>query len=159
MDGVTLLREARAAGLRVRSEGALLVVEGPRRLELLALALTSAKPAVLAALGRCVRCQAEGMRVDVTGTRWCREDDGRRALIDLASLAGWPRLCLTPLLLVAGGSAAAWGEYAASVAGANIGVAWRHVRAHLRMEHDLADDAIDGAVVAPDAGWHSLWQA
>ena len=55
--------------------------------------------------------------------------------------------------------AVAWSEDAVSVAGANIGVAWRHLRAHLRMEHDLADDAIDGAVVAPEAGWRSLWQA
>lgn len=51
MDGVTLLlREARQAGLRVGTDGARLVVEGPRWLEPMARALLAEKPNVLRAL-------------------------------------------------------------------------------------------------------------
>ena len=50
MDGVTLLRRARSAGLRVVAEGDKLVVRGPRRAEPVALLLLAHKPAVIAAL-------------------------------------------------------------------------------------------------------------
>jgi len=50
MDGVTLLRRARSAGLRVVAEGDKLVVRGPRRAEPVALLLLAHKPAVSAAL-------------------------------------------------------------------------------------------------------------
>jgi hypothetical protein len=52
VDGVTLLRQARAAGLSVRADGDRLAVEGPRRLEPVARALLDAKPGILAALER-----------------------------------------------------------------------------------------------------------
>jgi hypothetical protein len=50
MDGVTLLREARAAGLSVAAEGDKLVIRGPRRAEPVARLLLAHKPDVLAAL-------------------------------------------------------------------------------------------------------------
>ncbi len=50
MDGVTLLAEARTAGLRVRAEGARLVIDGPWSGAPVAERLVAAKPAVLAAL-------------------------------------------------------------------------------------------------------------
>lgn len=52
MDGLTLLRQARQAGLRVGADGDRLVVEGPRRLETMAGALLAEKPEVLRALAR-----------------------------------------------------------------------------------------------------------
>src|SRR5688572_1000777 len=50
MDGMTLLAEARAAGLEVRADGDRLVVRGPRTQEGLARALLAHKPDVLTAL-------------------------------------------------------------------------------------------------------------
>ena len=50
MDALTLVREARRAGLEVRTAGTQLVVRGPRRLESVAMALLDHKPAVLRAL-------------------------------------------------------------------------------------------------------------
>jgi hypothetical protein len=50
MDGLTLLREARRAGLRVAAQGDRLVVQGPRRLEQVAHALLAEKPQILRAL-------------------------------------------------------------------------------------------------------------
>ena len=50
MDGVTLLRRARSAGLRVVAEGDKLVIRGPRCAEPVALLLLVHKPAVIAAL-------------------------------------------------------------------------------------------------------------
>jgi hypothetical protein len=50
MDGVTLLRRARNAGLKVAAEDGKLVVRGPRRAEPIALLLLAHKPTVIAAL-------------------------------------------------------------------------------------------------------------
>ena len=50
MDGMSLLREAQAAGLSVSIDGDKLVVRGPKRLEPLVRRLLAAKPAVIAAL-------------------------------------------------------------------------------------------------------------
>jgi len=50
VDGVTLLRRARDAGLTVGAEGDKLVIRGPRRAEPVARLLLDHKPAVLAAL-------------------------------------------------------------------------------------------------------------
>jgi hypothetical protein len=50
VDGVTLLREARQAGLRITATGETLVVQGPRRLEPMARALLVEKPQILRAL-------------------------------------------------------------------------------------------------------------
>jgi hypothetical protein len=47
MDGLTLLHEARAAGLMVTVEGGRLRVRGPRRADALARALLAHKEAVL----------------------------------------------------------------------------------------------------------------
>ena len=51
MDGLALLREARAAGLSVVIEGDRLRVRGPKSAGDVAARLLAAKPAVLAALG------------------------------------------------------------------------------------------------------------
>ncbi len=50
MDGLTLLEEARAAGLTVRADGERLRIRGPRRAEPMAQRLIAHKAAVLAAL-------------------------------------------------------------------------------------------------------------
>lgn len=59
MDGLTLLSEARRAGLQVRADGDKLVIGGPKRLEPLALRLIAAKPTIMAAL-RHVDAHGEG---------------------------------------------------------------------------------------------------
>ena len=74
MDALGLLAEARRAGLVVRFEAGVLVVDGPRRLEPLARALLAAKPGVLAALATyCARCGAAGTRLVVSywGPAYC----------------------------------------------------------------------------------------
>jgi hypothetical protein len=50
MDGVTLLRRARQAGLAVAAENGKLVIKGPRRAEQTALLLLAHKPEVMIAL-------------------------------------------------------------------------------------------------------------
>jgi hypothetical protein len=50
VDGLTLLADARRAGLRVACDGERLVVRGPRRLEPVARTLIAEKPAILRAL-------------------------------------------------------------------------------------------------------------
>ena len=52
MDGVTLIEEARLAGLTVSAKGELLKVRGPKRAERIAQNLLRHKPEVLAALER-----------------------------------------------------------------------------------------------------------
>lgn len=52
MDGLTLLRQAREAGLAVRAHGENLVIRGPKRAELLARLLLENKSKVLIALDR-----------------------------------------------------------------------------------------------------------
>jgi len=52
VDGLTLLRQAREAGLRVGTDGDRLLIEGPRRLEAVARALLVEKPQVLRALSQ-----------------------------------------------------------------------------------------------------------
>ena len=51
MDGVTLLRQARTAGLAVVANGDKLVIRGPKHAERTALLLLANKPTVMAALG------------------------------------------------------------------------------------------------------------
>ena len=72
MDGLTLLREARAAGLTVAADGARLCIRGPRQAEAVARRLLAHKAAVLAALA----APAEGEK-DAAGWtfhrgRWCK---------------------------------------------------------------------------------------
>jgi hypothetical protein len=50
MDGMSLLRRAKDAGLKVQADGDKLIVRGPRRLEAAALELLRHKPVVMAAL-------------------------------------------------------------------------------------------------------------
>jgi hypothetical protein len=60
MDGMTLLEEARAAGLTVRVDGARLVVRGPRAAEAMARRLLERKVEVLAALATPITAQPAG---------------------------------------------------------------------------------------------------
>jgi hypothetical protein len=52
MDGLTLLQEARAVGLKVMVEGDRLKIKGPRRAESFAKRLIAQKPVVLEALAK-----------------------------------------------------------------------------------------------------------
>ena len=61
MDALTLLDEAHAAGLSVRSEGERLMVRGPKQAEPIALRLLDAKPDVMAVL---VSNDVERLRCD-----------------------------------------------------------------------------------------------
>lgn len=68
MDGLTILREARDAGLHVSAVGNRLVVKGPRRLEAIAKTLIAQKPSVLEALAgeRDIAWRIEAMSRQVT---------------------------------------------------------------------------------------------
>lgn len=70
MDGLTLLREARGAGLQVTANGDTLVVEGPRRLEPIAQTLLAEKPRVMRALAeeQEVAWRIDAMRPQVPST-------------------------------------------------------------------------------------------
>ena len=70
MDGLTLLLDARRAGLEVTVRDDQLVLQGPRRLEPLAKALIAEKPLVLAALAEEheVEWRVAAMRPQVTAT-------------------------------------------------------------------------------------------
>ena len=70
MDGLTLLRRAREAGLAVATEGEKLVIRGPKRAEKVARLLIEHKPDVLAALAPTERA----------AKRW-RDDYAARNLI------------------------------------------------------------------------------
>jgi len=74
MDGVKLLIEAEAAGLRVRAEGNCLVVVGPRRLADLADELLAHKSDVLAALA--LSCSMCGSTDQVERTYWAGWQEG-----------------------------------------------------------------------------------
>ncbi len=86
MDGMTLLAEARTAGLLVRAEGGRLVIDGPRAAAPVVERLVAAKSAVLAAL-------ADGRPED--GADAARPDSGLGPL----SRVFWvpPRECFAPL--------------------------------------------------------------
>jgi len=68
VDGLTLLREARRAGLRITAKDDLLVVAGPRRLELMAMTILAEKPSILEALAQEdeVAWRIDAMRRQVT---------------------------------------------------------------------------------------------
>lgn len=68
MDGLTLLREARVAGLRVTVSGDRLVVQGPRRLEPIARQLLAEKRTIVEALTaeQEVAWRIDAMRPQVT---------------------------------------------------------------------------------------------
>jgi hypothetical protein len=68
--GLTLLRDARRAGLIVSAQGEQLVIRGPRSLEALAQSLLAAKPAVLLALTeeQEIAWRVEAMRPQVPAT-------------------------------------------------------------------------------------------
>lgn len=68
MDSLTLLREARRAGLQVAARGDKLVVQGPRRLESVARSLLAEKPRILRALAeeREIAWRVDAMRPFMT---------------------------------------------------------------------------------------------
>src|SRR5687768_9938149 len=69
MDGLTLLWDARAAGLTVRGDGDRLIIRGPRRAASMAKQLLARKPDVLAALAT--------EAADPTPARLCPDCQGR----------------------------------------------------------------------------------
>jgi hypothetical protein len=68
VDSVTLLRQARQAGLRITASGDQLVVQGPRRLEPMARLLLAEKPRILRALAEEVAWRIDAMRPQVPAT-------------------------------------------------------------------------------------------
>jgi hypothetical protein len=64
MDGLTLLQEARAAGLTVQADGARLRIRGPRRAEPIVQQLIAHKTIVLSALSAKRSPDAESLGVD-----------------------------------------------------------------------------------------------
>ena len=98
MDGVKLLVEAEAAGLRMRTQGDCLVVVGPRRLADLADELLAHKSDVLSALA--VACSFCGA-VDVplvqtywTGFREALCESCRLEVVTVFNRDGWPSMSL-----------------------------------------------------------------
>lgn len=80
MDGVTLLNQAKAAGLRVRAVGDKIVINGPKRLEPLALKLLANKPMVMNALTK---------PIGSTDPTPETSDDAASDLIDDPIVGGW----------------------------------------------------------------------
>jgi hypothetical protein len=104
LDGLNLLREARAAGLTVTVQGDKLVIRGPRRAEPVALRLLKHKPAVMAALVRAPaqprQAAPEPERAGWDAADWqayfderaaIREFDGQRPRVEAERLA-WGEL-------------------------------------------------------------------
>ena len=69
MDGMTLISEARAAGLSIRAEGDTLVVKGPQHAETVARNLLTSKPTVLAALRAMWNPEVADSMIDATLAR------------------------------------------------------------------------------------------
>ena len=80
MDGLTLLAEARAAGLTVRADGERLRIRGPRRAEPIAQRLLAHKAAVVAALT--APPAAYGIRVEDLDMDWRVEWEERAAIME-----------------------------------------------------------------------------
>jgi hypothetical protein len=75
MDGLTLLRRARDAGLAVAAEGDKLVIRGPKRAEPVARLLIEHKPEVLFAL-------SPARRPSETSHRWGQSEEERAAIVE-----------------------------------------------------------------------------
>lgn len=163
MSAALFLAELAARGVALRADGDALVARAPAGVLSAALreGIRAEKATLLVLLRRdadgCRRCGGAAENVDAGGGYWCRTCDVRRAATDLAALAGWPRLPLPPLLVRAGGSADAWRAFLAGAAGANVGLAARHLRAHLRAR-GLGDADVTARVAPPPDGWWSLWR-
>jgi hypothetical protein len=91
MDGVTLLRRAREAGLAVAAEGKKLVIRGPRRAEPVARLLIEHKPKVMAALApSAVDClDASELECAAAGERGDRHVDGADHSASVTNARGW----------------------------------------------------------------------
>ena len=84
MDGLILLRDARAAGLEVLTDGHRLTVRGPRNAELVAKRLLANKPLVLRALVSQAAGITEIQPADLPGD-WRVEWEERAAIREYAS--------------------------------------------------------------------------
>ena len=80
MDGLTLLREAYAAGLSVQADGDRLRIRGPREAEAIAQRLIAHKAAVLAALT--VQPPGRGFGVEDLDMDWRVEWEERAAIME-----------------------------------------------------------------------------
>jgi len=74
MEGLILLAEARAAGLKVEADGGDLVIRGPRSAEPIVRRLLEHKPAVLAAVRSPIEVRAQVFRQQVEAY-WSELDD------------------------------------------------------------------------------------
>jgi hypothetical protein len=74
MDGLNLLKQAHAAGLRVTAKGARLVIHGPHRAEAMARLLIEHKPDIMAVLAKAAPPVAEN------STDWRELYEGRAAI-------------------------------------------------------------------------------
>ena len=94
MEAVSLLEQAKAAGLTVRAEGDLLAVRGPRRLEPLALELLNRKSEILPLL----RPSAVLLSLDdpLLDTKYKTLPPHRQALADFALRQHCPRFTGPP---------------------------------------------------------------
>jgi len=81
MDGLTLLEEARAAGLSVRTEGDRLHIRGPRRAEAVAHRLIAHKALVLEALAAGT-LPDPGITPDLLPPDWHLQWDERAAIME-----------------------------------------------------------------------------
>jgi hypothetical protein len=144
MDGLTLLRRARDAGLAVVTEGEKLVIRGPRRAEAIARLLIEHKPEVMAAL---VAKPVPDAQLDPAPAWWRRQylvrtinwklcgtrSESQARCIAWGELQDlWQRLrgCRTPLWQCAGCREAIGSLPAVDLADGN--------RAHLNGAHGLA---------------------
>ncbi len=151
MNAVDVLAACAAAGVVLEPRGDRLGIRGPgAAVASLRDEIIAQKPALLSLLQAegCVRCGGARWRQSADGAAWCQACDWRRFCLDLACLAGYPRLRLTPMLYVVRGGEDAWLEVARGVAGASLWVAVRRLRG-------LCGDA--AATVEPSASPLHPW--
>jgi hypothetical protein len=140
VSALDLVADCAAAGVRLEARGDRIGIVGPPdAVALLRGRIVAAKPDLLALLrdagpqpDRCARCDGAIWRRSADGSGWCRRCDARRCLLDLAALADFPRMSLSPTILITvPGGRGAWVEFAAHVAAATAYVGARRLRERL----------------------------
>jgi hypothetical protein len=147
MHALSVFAECTARGITLTPRGDRLGVAGPRAaISEFRDRIIVAKPDLLALLsadtsaGGCAHCGCKAVwRTAQDGSTWCRRCDHRRALLDLAAQAGYPRLDLRPtMLFIVPGQMGGWVEFVRNVA-ATVYVARRRLREQLGV---LSDEVI-----------------
>ena len=158
MDALGVLAECEARGVRLEVAGTTLRITGPTRVVAhLHPTIAARKRELLALLrhdaddGGCARCGVPQLTHRSTdGTGWCQRCDWRRYLLDLAALAGYPSMRLSPTLYVIKPGGASWNEFARCVSGGTLYVALRL----LRVDVGARSGAVPHAV-SPIEAWAS----